>query len=280
MGRNAVVFVVLLLVIVVAWTKACGSEQTPAPPPQPPPSATEVAAQVPSAPPRTTVSDLRLPKHNISATKLLWKSRAVVEGQLGSGTKREDGRWSFDLGSDGNVLEQLLIRYDRNGRCVSIEVPGARAGYANYADDQKDAIEAWFGIAKLDKINGRDFDYGDAFAGIGLAVYDAEFYDSLTKKVAVAEAPSSEYSDDDRREVAGRINRMFRDSKIDLGVQVKGTTLYMTNLTGGDCDVALLPQFLKAMSPGDFDFRANLKRVGFTQLGCMPEGTMISIDAN
>jgi len=195
------------------------------------PSAQPVQAPPPAHNP---ADDFRLPRTSIDVKKMLWRTRKEVEAVLGrAGASRPDHRWAYDLGKDGALLDTLLVRYEEKGHAVSFEVPAAAAGFDRYSDPQKDFIGRWFGVGPPNEpteINGRKYDYGDGFDGVGLGLYDHEFNEAMNQR-----ARDAAEHDTEQQEIVKGLNILFKSS---------GSTAVAVAFARGD-DLVLTP------APGD-----------------------------
>src|SRR5690349_2916971 len=89
------------------------------------------------AKPHDLALDLRLPPRSIDIHRLMWKTKAEVEKELGAAKLREDGRWQFDRGSDALFTDELLVMYDSKERAVSFEVPNARSAWSGFSTKEQ-----------------------------------------------------------------------------------------------------------------------------------------------
>lgn len=83
---------------------------------------------------------------------------------------------------------------------------------------------------------------------------------------------SGRLDDDDRRAVAVRLTKLFREEGAEVGFQARGTTLFLDNLEGGDCDAKGLRAFLDLPN-----MRDGVKGAGFTKIRCSPDGPEVPV---
>lgn len=208
------------------------------------------------------IAAIRLPLKRVDVNLVLWKLRNNVEQAIGVGEQRDDGKWVHELG--GGAI--AVLTYGKpHDRVVAIEIPTASSGYETMTDDQKDRVAEWFGLAKKqERVNGRQVWFGDAFSGVGLALYEFEYIKSLDDRLAKETAERFD-SPELRNELAAEMGKAMikkGQSVVFLAEGHQGRTLTIAAF-GGTCDREVLLAVL-----AEPDIASALRKVGFRKVAC------------
>jgi hypothetical protein len=128
---------------------------------------------------------LHLPHRDVDATKIIGATKEEVTRALGGSDSsvRSDGSMIYRL-ADG---EFVVVLYER-GRAVGIELPTAKPGWAEYNEDQRNALAAWGHVNDNPQIRGHHVVLGDDLARGGLAIYEKEYRKRAQAKLDAEQA--------------------------------------------------------------------------------------------
>jgi hypothetical protein len=251
------------------------------------PDAAPVDAMLADAMPADALtSALHLPRHDVDATKVIWRTRAEVQKVLGAGRAQKNGRWRHELG-DGEFAD---VVYDR-GMAVGVEIPTATAGWGNFDDGQKRALAAWGHVLHDPDIRGRHAISGEGFPSTGLAVYEEGYWKRENEKIVAAVRAADAKKEAERRAAEAkaerarqhdaaraaereRLMRPAREGFVERFAEMQessglpfsfklgssDTTLSVV-VDGGRCSEALLTKIVETAED-------HIRNVGFTRVEC------------
>jgi hypothetical protein len=234
------------------------------------------------------ISALGLPTHDIDTMKVMGRSTKDVDAALGKGARRPDGKWRYDIG-DG---EFVVVVYE-TGRAVGVEVPTAHAGWSDYDDKQRHAVEVWFHAHGT--MNGRATIIGDDFLGVGLALYDEKYRNALEAKAVAAQKIAAEKAAAAQKVADGKAAAERRRAEAEAKIAEQRRLLSMSaedlrreylakvstgqkftlTVGGGGTAAVVTAELCNDAILGIFetDLGAQLKTFGFTWLVCADQGS-------